>query len=260
MLPLRIYSDIHQELREDKELFNIEKLDNEKEQILILAGDIDQIKNFKNNEGRKLWLKNLSERFYAVLYVFGNHEYYRGKIGNSYEEKNREIFKDIENLHILSRSTPTVIIDNVKFIGASLWTPLKDAGFLDHNVINDVKSIKSVNKGGYRKFGKESWREEHNLDLEWITKELNDMKTVIISHHAPILTNDPRDKEGKYLHHNCCELEDLIKSNNQIKLWIHGHVHQKDVLKREVGETIVFSNTIGTKMVKDEPNRSLFYI
>lgn len=261
MNTIRAYSDIHQELRSDNNLFNISVLNNEKQQILILAGDIDQLKNYSNSI-RMEWFKNLCERFSHVLYVFGNHEYYRGKIGSLYNEKNRKLFEDIKNLHILSRHTESVVIDGVKFVGASLWTPLKNVGFLDHNLVNDVKSIKSVTGRGYTKFGTDTWKEENKLDLEWIRKEVNSKnnKVVVVTHHAPIITDDPRDKAGKYIHHNCNELNHFIEEHDNIKLWIHGHVHQESNKSRIIGKTKIFSNTIGGKLLHDEPNRSILNI
>lgn len=258
---IRIYSDIHQELRNDDNLFNIEVSGNEKNQILILAGDIDQLKNYKNSI-RMQWLENLCQRFSDVLYVFGNHEYYRGKIGNIYNDKNINLFSHIGNLHILSRHTQSVTIGNVKFVGASLWTPLKNVGFLDHNLVNDVKSIKSVNGKGYTKFGTETWRNENELDFDWIKKEISstDGDVVVITHHAPVITEDPRDKIGKYTHHNCSELDDFISKNKNIKVWIHGHVHQASSKSRKIGETKIFSNTIGGKLLYDDPERSLLTI
>lgn len=263
MIKARIYSDIHQEYRNDNELFNIEKMENEGEQILILAGDIDQLRNYKK-EIRKEWLKETSARFKYVLYIFGNHEYYKGKIGDLYFEKNLDHLSGISNLHILSRKTPTFEIDNVVFIGATLWTDLYNVMFLDHNIINDVKSIKSVSiRSGYGKFGSDTWRNENNFDLEWIKSEVkkNDhKKIVVITHHAPIITKDPRDITDKYIHYNCNQLENFISESENISYWIHGHVHQKNNLLRKIGKTIIFSNTIGANMNKDEPERSFLLI
>ena len=262
MKTLRIYSDIHQEYRDEDSLFVVEKMEDEKNQILILPGDIDNLKNYKKDPKRKEWLRSLSERFYKTLYVFGNHEFYGDKIGSKYDIENISLFSDIENLHVLSRKTPSILIDDVMFVGATLWTNLYNINFLDPNIINDVKSIKSSGKRGFTKFNKDVWLDENRDDLEWIKSEIEKFKgkVVVVTHHAPILTQHPLDDEGRFTYHNSSDLTDLILKNKNIILWIHGHIHQKCVKIRKVGDTTVFSNTITPKKNKDKPIESLYFI
>ena len=82
-MDIRIYSDLHQEF-EEKAIFTIAHLPDEKDQILILAGDIFRLKNISHYYD---FFKDLSDRFHTVLYVFGNHEYYGYKMGKKYTKK-----------------------------------------------------------------------------------------------------------------------------------------------------------------------------
>lgn len=263
-LIMRIYSDIHQEIREkDEDYFNVDVYGNEKEQILIIAGDYDQInrynKTYKGTTDRYDKFKSLCERFKYVLYVFGNHEYYQGKIGAAYSEKNLRFTKDIPNLYILSRNTSSITINNFKFIGATLWTPLKEVIHLDKNNISDVTQIKQQQKGRYSSLHADFIRNENLLDLNWIKSEVekSELPVIIITHHSPVLISDPRYKNDRWLHHNCNDLSEYIKNNSKIKCWIYGHIHQKDKMAFMIGSSILFSNTIGSKLEKDLPERSL---
>lgn len=80
-MKIRIYSDIHQELHREDKLFDIPLLDDDKNTVLILAGDIDYLKF-----GLELANRH-SEQFKAVIYVPGNHEYYNDSKGKLGEEK-----------------------------------------------------------------------------------------------------------------------------------------------------------------------------
>lgn len=265
-ISLRIYSDIHQEIREvDESFFNIAVLDNEKDQILILAGDYDQInrlnKPFKESMLRKEMFKSLCERFKYVLYVFGNHEYYQGKIGGSYSDKNLSFSHDIPNLHILSRYTPSVYIDGIKFVGATLWTSLNNVSYLDKYKVSDVSKIKQFNKGRFGHLQKDFVVSEHEQDLKWIKNEIKgEDNVVVITHYPPIHIVDPRYKNDIWKDHNCNQLNDFILENKQIRLWVCGHVHQKDLLIKNVGETKIFMNTIGNKKQTDEPEKSVIVL
>lgn len=266
-MKLRVYSDIHQEIREMKDdYFKIKTLPNENEQVLILSGDYDQInrynKPFKNDTERFDAFKALCARFKYVIYVFGNHEYYQGKIGKAYSDKNLEFSRKIDNLYILSRHTPSVTIDRVKFVGATLWTKLAQGQTLDKFQVNDVSKITQVYQGSFSKLSKTFWNEENELDLAWIKKEVaeSELPVVVVSHHAPILIDDPRDQQNKWLYHNCNSLEDYILNENKIIAWIFGHVHQSNYFETHIGNTLVFSNTISSHLPEDDPIRSVLTI
>lgn len=265
---IRVYSDIHQEVKSHFNIpkFKIAELDNEKEQILILAGDYLSLRDLKH-EDVFLDLKKLSDRFKKVLYVFGNHEYYNGKIGGVYDEKNIEAIQSVsDNIFVLSRHTPSIIIDNIKFIGATLWTDFngKEVNFFDvKNTSNDFKYIKSAHNG-YTKYKPKHWLSEHIADINWIKKEVknsNDMDTIVITHHAPYKSaidpvDDPKNIYSKFY---TSEQDDFIKDNKNIKMWIHGHIHYP--FDFQLGDTRIFSNPQDYSLSEDKnPQRSLIKI
>ena len=79
--------------------------------VVILAGDV--------NIGTKgiEWIKSAIPNK-PVIYVLGNHEYYKG----SYPKTLNKILAlaSDSNVHVLENRS--IIIDNVRFHGATLWT------------------------------------------------------------------------------------------------------------------------------------------
>ena len=126
-MKIAICSDLHLEFG-DIILKNEESAD-----VLILGGDILVAADFgrpdpynvletNSKEQRYVdFMKRCSFQFPHVIMVTGNHEHYHG----TFEEtipKLRSAFKDIDNLHILDNSM--VVINDVTFIGGTLWTDM----------------------------------------------------------------------------------------------------------------------------------------
>jgi Icc-related predicted phosphoesterase len=82
--------------------------------------------------------------FPKVLYVAGNHEHYHGDYAETFTIL-RNYLGHIENLHILDKEHVT--IDDVTFIGGTLWTDMnaQDPVTLSHiaGVMNDFRIIEN---------------------------------------------------------------------------------------------------------------------
>lgn len=113
MNKIRIASDLHLEFNHN---YRLPVFENESDTILILAGDIC-VADLINHA--LPFFEDVSNRFYSVLYVFGNHEYYNGSI-HSAERKISSALKNLINIEILNEKS--VEIRGDVFIGATLWT------------------------------------------------------------------------------------------------------------------------------------------
>ena len=95
MKTTRVYSDLHQEFKE-KNFFKIEPIENEKEQNLVLAGDIYHLSHLNKKE-KGVFFDNffgdLPERFNKVFLVLGNHDFYGSKLAESYILKFHDYLK-----------------------------------------------------------------------------------------------------------------------------------------------------------------------
>lgn len=101
---IRVMSDLHQE-------FGFTDLSFEGADVVILAGDI----NF-GTKGIE-WIKSTITDV-PVIYVLGNHEYYKG----SYSKTLNAIRQSASDTNVYVLENKAVVIDDVTFHGATLWT------------------------------------------------------------------------------------------------------------------------------------------
>jgi Icc-related predicted phosphoesterase len=148
-MKIAIASDVHLEFG-DLILKNEENAD-----VLILSGDICVAADFRKSDPYGIVEHGKSQRYYdffsrcafefpKVLYVAGNHEHYNGDFAETFTIL-RNYLGRIENLHILDKEHVT--IDDVTFIGGTLWTDMnaQDPVTLAHirGVMNDFRIIQN---------------------------------------------------------------------------------------------------------------------
>lgn len=231
-------SDLHLEFRE----LQVDIVDAD---VLVLAGDIMLIKylidDVKYNERSYLidFIDKVTQNYKDVLWIMGNHEYYSGAL----EDINilREALASYSNLHILENES--IIIDNVKFVGGTMWTDLNNydpiTAFQAHRLLNDFNQISD--DGG--RFTSDTWLTLHSNFMKFITNEVTD-NCVVITHHSPTFATIHENHQGSKIINGlyASRLESFIIDNN-IKLWIHGHLH--DAHDEMIGDCLVTSNTRG---------------
>lgn len=241
-MKLAICSDLHLEIGKIS-LSNTENAD-----VLILAGDIiveqqyDFNKNYRESEKYYTFFNEISERFPNVIYIFGNHEYYYGNLQHSVNNL-KDVLKSFSNIHILNNEN--LIIDDVKFIGSTLWTSLNNSSpvtnFYVQSSMNDYRHIRN---GEYKLLASDTV-EENRKSFNYICENINHEKVVVITHHAPSyqLVNDRHGSNSELKHAYYNNYDQFIIDNPQIKAWIFGHTHDKHDIT--IGETRVLSNPRG---------------
>lgn len=211
------------------------------ETTLILAGDIsskpDQLHRF---------LGECAARFERVLYVPGNHEFYR----NHFQDWNKwlrdVIPRDGKVIAVGGDEVLKLEVDGVRFVLATLWG---DGGrdmtetFNVQQHMNDFRLIRY----GFRSFKVDDMKRE-NFDqqkkIEAALKSPTDCKTsVVITHHMPSYRLcHPRfggDCDGGF----ACNMDSLLASDHAPDLWIHGHTH--DTIDTTLWKTRVICNPRG---------------
>ena len=196
---------------------HIEYLDNPKASdfikksadILVLAGDIGSLYKMDQLE---TFLRELSD-FQKILYIPGNHEFYIAKDipPKPFNSLLRDLFdleKRISNLIVMNCNS--VIIDDVEFVGCTLWSNLGDNFFPKYRV--RIYGFSNI-----------VYQQQYDKNLQWLKRTLASSVTkdrVVITHYPPVnLTN--RDKFS-YLYSNA--LEYLLKPSNMV-IWNFGHIH-----------------------------------
>jgi Icc-related predicted phosphoesterase len=151
-MKIAITSDVHLEFG-DLILKNEENAD-----VLILSGDICVAADFRKSDPYGIVSYGKTERytdffircaneFKNVIYVAGNHEHYNGDYAETFNIL-REYLGSIPNLHILDKQH--VVIDDVTFIGGTLWTDMnaQDPVTMAHiaGMMNDFRIIQNSNE------------------------------------------------------------------------------------------------------------------
>lgn len=201
--------------------------------VLILAGDI-VVRN------RWEWILDNASKWEDVIYVMGNHEYYRGKLPETRMDA-QEFFHGT-NVHVLENSS--VEIDEVMFHGATMWfsgnnNPISIA--IVDGSLNDFRLIRTG--GGQSRFSAIYATTLHKETVGWLEKEVLP-GDIVITHHAPSLQSlHPKHKEQEHLNSGyVTDLEPFILYH-QPRAWFHGHVHNS--FNYTVGHTVVMCNPRG---------------
>lgn len=200
MPKIQLFSDIHSRWKDVS-------FDNDASVILAVGDMTEGVAGVE-------WLKKSGKR---VLYVPGNHEFYEGDL----EERLDELIIAAKGSNVTILDQRTVVIDGVRFIGATLWSD-----FANMDPIIMRKCQKTMND--YRMISVRGWFERernrreyseilteltdsdpdgfsgypkkpekfnpivamvmHKRHLSFISKELEnkwDGRTVVVTHHAP---------------------------------------------------------------------------
>lgn len=264
-MKIALASDLHLEF-EDIDLKNTEGAE-----VLILSGDIMIAEDLHNHPSLTVneyepytelgvrqkvaqrfrsFLHRVSKEFPHVVYVAGNHEFYHGRWSASLDHL-REACAVYPNIYFLEREVK--VINEVSFVGATLWTdcnksdPLTLHGLTD--MMNDYRIIRNDERG-YTKLrpAHSMYRHQQTLSyLKAILPDMKDRKVVFVGHHAPsaMSIHDRYKHNVHYImnggYHS--ELSEFILDHPQIKLWTHGHMH--DPVDYMVGTTRVVCNPRG---------------
>jgi Icc-related predicted phosphoesterase len=264
-------SDLHFELNTEihPSLFKIEG------DVLVLGGDITCARFLQSHrsdaEARshvRFMLRLRDEvfpKFKQVIYLMGNHEHY-----GFYVRESSRIFSEFfganefDNVYFLNDDG--IIVDNVLFIGGTLWTNLSnpmDAVYVE-NGMNDYRVIytNDFTQASYEQrqaamakgskyaipMKAEDTNEYHFKTLDVIKKYLQNnssRKTVVLTHHAPSFKSVHHSHTGSALNPGyATELSEFIL-DYEPTAWIHGHTHHS--VNYLIGNTQILSAQAGYK-------------
>ncbi len=223
------------------------------------------------------FFQECAEEFPHVIYVAGNHEHYHGDFKFTLSELKKKLAY-IPNLHVLDKEV--FKLDDTIFVGSTLWTDInrEDPMTLLHmkDYMNDFRIVKNSNSQVYRKvpvyedtpydgqlrkqigmkmkeeparFSPQDAVEENKKCFEYIKHIVSESapweQIVVVGHHTPSHQScHPRYKADHIMnggYHN--SYEEYIMDHPQIKLWTHGHTHERyDYM---IGSTRIVCNPRG---------------
>lgn len=175
---------------------------------LALIGDICDGMNPKLYK----FLLSVSNQYENVLYIPGNHEYYK----NTIQDVDGYLSEMCYELDIKYLQKKTVEIDGILLSGCTLWSNPGPYSFYKANEdtwIND--------------FDRERMVKEHHEHLEFLKREiaLNKNKPhILLTHYVPMFEMNGKYMSAPYTDMFASDLRYLFKP--PIRYWLCGHVHQ----------------------------------
>ena len=262
-MKIALASDLHLEFQD----INLKNTENA--EVLILSGDILVAEDLHNHPsvhsnntvnipdlGRRQetalrfrnFLSRCSFQFPHVIYIAGNHEFYHGRWSASLDHLREECAK-FPNVYFLERDIK--IINEVSFIGATLWTDMNNGDPLTLHAISDMMNdfrIIRNDEHGYTKLrpAHAMYRHQQTVGyLKAVLPDMKDKKVVFVGHHGPSSMSTHPRYANEYLMNGGyrSDLSELILDNPQIVLWTHGHMH--DPFDYMIGTTRVVCNPRG---------------
>lgn len=220
--------------------------------VVILAGDIGV-----GLEGLRWAEARFTDR--PVIYVPGNHEFYRHDLTLIEELKAQAP----EHIHVLNNDQ--VVIRGVRFLGCILWTDFALFGegerFYAMKTAQKWMTDFSIIRNDGRKFTPRDAARLHMASRDWLASRLSepfDGKTVVVTHHAPSSQSvHPRYARDLLTPAFASSLEMLMDGDGPA-LWVHGHMH--DSYDYEIYGTQVICNPRGYAPDALNPNFSLSLI
>ncbi|WP_261997603.1 metallophosphoesterase [Stenotrophomonas sp. Ste96] len=250
-----ILSDLHHEAwrdapRQAKELLATTQPDLAVSQpdVVVLAGDIDVA------DRAVAWADQTFPSL-PVIYVHGNHEAYGQKL-DTLKGRIAEACSATGHIHFLDKRE--LVIGNVRFLGATLWTDFQllspegpqEAMQAAAAGMNDYRKIRLAS-AGYRKIRPLDVAQWHWEDRTWLEARLAKPfsgSTVVVTHMGPSAQSIPgRYKDQLLSAAYASNLDSLVVKSD---LWVHGHIH--DSMDYTLGNARVVCNPLGYPLRNDD--------
>jgi len=203
---LRIISDLY---LTSNRLIDLKKMMTSRNtNVVAVLGDVTR----HGSEGTHFreGMEVISDHADHVLLVLGDREQistYEPWAGYFYAEK---ACKGLDNVTIMHNKT--VSLYGVKYVGSTLWTYFPSWSRKYSMKSHPCEEIDTFNN-------------EHKRCVKFIEKELddaNDDKTIVLTHHPPVITNFASDADTYLYGSDQSQL--ISKHAKNLLLWAHGHL------------------------------------
>ena len=189
--------------------------------VVVLAGDIDT-----GIRGLTWAIEQIKNK--PVIYVLGNHEYYR----HAYPKLIDQLKHQAKGSNVVVLENELLTLAGVNFFGCTLWTDFavlgdsRMAGYHCQQLMNDYKKIKRLPT--YSKIRPMDTAAIHQTSIDWLGAELRlrrGERNIVISHHAPSLLSVPQqNQQDIFISAYTSDLTGFI-TEHQPHFWLHGHLH-----------------------------------
>jgi len=207
--------------------------------VVVLAGDT----HIKNRGLQWIFDQNFKA---PVLYVLGNHEFYREKFPGLIDKLKMEA--EGTNVHVLENDS--IKIGRYRFFGCTLWS---DMMLLGDQHVSSIAAVNTMNDYRLIRLSKTYRRLSPSDTMAWHSRSVRELRkfliagdpsrTIVVTHHAPSIQSiADRYRTNPVSAAFASNMENFILEH-QPCLWIHGHTHE--CFDYKIGKTRVVCNPRG---------------
>lgn len=215
-MKISVHSDLH---LEGNQRLPAGFCENEDFDVLILAGDIVSSMYMRRLEYVREVVKDK-----PVIYIPGNHEYYRGCIIRTPNELKRVC----EELNIIFADREVVSIGDVDFVCCTGWADLESYPQFDQEVkrhdirrgIRDFSIIANNSLDDMIRRGKADYQFIERALLESTAKS-----KVVVTHFAPTESHNNENYESNTLSAYFSNAWEALMYDHEPDVWVYGHTH-----------------------------------
>lgn len=206
--------------------------------VLVLAGDI-LIFGERLMQEHPFW-DWCSDHYSHTLIVPGNHEYYNRV--SMLSTLNHFAYPLRRNVTYLNNRS--VVLGDTELFFTTLWTRVSDEQLAGVQV-----SMSDCHRIAYDKnlMLATDYARAHDKCITWLKDALARSTAphkVIVTHHCPIVAEDPRYGDNGLSSAFVIDLEEFITSSG-VDYWIFGHTHWNAMRGTRLGVTTLLTNQMG---------------
>ncbi len=236
-MKIQYASDLHLEFPENKACLKENPLEVCGD-ILLLAGDISVLSDPSRYPHHFF---NWCSRQYAETFIVpGNHEFYGG-FDLAQALSGIELKQAPHVRYLCNRS---MVLGDTEFFFTTLWAPVPERDFDDvQRIMADCRLIRLNG----RPFTAADYEPAYLKCLVWLKSALlasTARHKVVVTHHCPINSEDPRYAGNGASSAFIAPLEEFI-AHSDIDFWIYGHTHYNAGRGTRLGRTTVLCNQMG---------------
>lgn len=217
-MKLLALSDLHLEFDDRWELYVQSLADqNPDVDVCALAGDIASCSMLSEVYAA------FARRFKHIVAVPGNHEFY-GASFKQVQDVIAESMAKYRNLHVLQNNT--VMIENQRFVGSTLWFKDRADNFMFEHTMNDFRLIHEFR----------DWVYVENIEARRFLAEAISADDVVVTHYIPshsVVAPEYQNADNRFF---VTEMGALLSVP---KAWVHGHTHTSSDQTLESGTRVI---------------------
>ena len=229
-------SDLHLELERNRDIMSRRPLEVAGD-VLLLAGDIMAV-----NDPCEWFVDWCAAHYRHTFIVPGNHDCFGGPdLAATLHDWCLPLRRNVA--YVNNRS---VTLDGTRLLLTTLWTPIHEAQLVVAQ--RDRPDFQGVMTLDGAPFAAAHYGVLHRHCRQWLATQLSlphDGPTVVVTHHCPIVSEDPAYGDNGLGSAFCVPLDGMIERCGASH-WIFGHTHYNAARGTRLGDTTLHTNQLGS--------------